>query len=61
MYHEDLVRYALSRAKEMEEDFSAADRYMADYKMRVSSIRSDNNLITTRNNNAVRCLDDWDY
>lgn len=60
-YHEDIVRYALARAKEMEEDYGAADRFMADYMRRVSGTRSDTNLDNRQINNAVRCLDDWDY
>lgn len=61
VYHEDLVRYALARAKEMEEDYGASDRFMADYISRTRNTRSDVNLENRQVNNAVRCLDEWDY
>ena len=60
-YHEDLVRFCLARANEMAEDFNAADRFMADYQQRVSSIRSDTDNQSRQSYAAVRCIDDWDY
>lgn len=60
-YHEDLVKYGLARAKEMEEDYNSASYYDRAYDQRINTIRSDVNNRSRQAFAAVRCLDNWDY
>jgi len=40
-YHEDLVRYCLMRAKELNEDYSGSDRLASDFDKRMGASRDD--------------------
>lgn len=60
-FHEDLVRFCLARAEEMNGDFDAADRFAGDYNGRVLQARADTFMKSSNSFPAVRCNDDYDY
>lgn len=60
-YHEDLVRFCLSRASEMSGEFDQADRFAGDYNGRILQARADTFMKSSASFPAVRCNDDYDY
>jgi hypothetical protein len=59
--HEDVVRYALIRAKEVDEEFEQASRIQADYDLRLIQSREDSQNLNANSYPAVRSVpgDDW--
>lgn len=55
-YHEDIVRYCVARAKELDEEFEDANRFMEDYETRVSDARATNQWPHIDSYPAVRLL-----
>lgn len=60
-YHEALVRYALARAKELNDEHDVARVILADYENMLLDIKDETNRPYARSYNAVRLLpgDDW--
>lgn len=54
--HEDIVRYCLQRAKELNEDFDQADRIGADYEQRTNKAREESQSPHGDSYPAVRLL-----
>lgn len=59
--HEDIVRYCLARAKELDEEFKQADQVWSDYLMRMSMSVDEQHSPNADSYPAVRTLpgDDW--
>lgn len=54
--HEDLVRYCLARAKELDDDLDGAERIMGDYETRVGQAVYESTAQPVDSFPAVRCL-----
>lgn len=59
-YHEDIVRFCLVRAKEMEEDYGASDRFLSDFNIRIANNRGDTGTKNINSYGSVRVLDSMD-
>lgn len=60
-FHEALVRFAVARAKELNDEYDLAKYIMQDYENMVMDIKDEVNRPMSRSYNAVRLLpgDDW--
>jgi hypothetical protein len=55
--HEDLVRYCISRAKELNEDLEGAGVIMSDYERRINMARAEIFTPDSNSYNGIRVLD----
>lgn len=58
-FHEALVKFALMRAKELDEDWQAAERFQGQYNEDVSLSRSDTQWPDASTYPVVRDYEDW--
>lgn len=60
-FHEDLVRYCLGRAKELDEEFDDSQRILGDYHQRVNFSKDDHKTPDISTYPSVRLVsgDDW--